>query len=685
MTDRDPRIPELADIIDVSAFQSLLKNFHVLSRVPVSILDLKGRVLIGVGWQDICTKYHRVNPDSCRNCFESDTELSAGISEGELRLYKCKNNMWDIATPIIVSGNHIGNVFMGQFFFDDEPLDYDTFRAQAKRYGFDEKMYIKALEAVPRFNRELVEQCLVFLRDLAQMISKLSYNNIKLARTLSEREALAKSLRESESRLNRAQEIAHLGSWELDMDNNTLTWSDEVYRIFGIEPRKFDATYEAFLQAVHPDDRQAVDTAYSSSLQRGNDTYEIEHRVVRRNGEVRFVHEKCTHIRNESGVVARSIGMVRDITKQKKAEEALIRARDEWERTFDSVPDMVAIIDNNHKIVRVNKAMAKRMGLSPEQCIGQPCYKHVHGLSSPPQFCPHACTLRDGRQHVVEVREEMFGGDLLISTTPLYDKRGEMIGSVHVARDITEAKRAEQRIVSLNNELKQNLWELETANSELQAFSYSVSHDLRAPLRSIAGFSQVLAEDYMENLDEEGKDALARILKATSKMGQLIDDMLNLSRVSRSEMQRETVNLSVIAEKIAAHLVQEQPERKVQFAISDGLIVHGDEHLLTVMFQNLLANAWKFTEKQDQAMIEFRKEQQDGQTVFLVKDNGVGFDMTYVDKIFQPFQRLHREDEFSGTGIGLATVKRVINRHGGRVWIEGEVGCGATVSFTLGN
>jgi PAS domain S-box-containing protein len=684
MPDKEPHIPELADIMDGAALQSLLENFYALSGVPVGILDLAGRVLVGVGWQDICTKFHRANPDSCRHCVESDTVLSAGVPAGEFRRYKCKNNMWDIATPIVVGGTHIGNVFMGQFFFEDEPLDYELFRAQARRYGFNEEKYITALEAVPRFTKAFVDQGMAFFRDLAHMISRLSYNNIELARSLREREALAQSLREGESRLNRAQEIAHLGSWELNLESNTLSWSDEVYRIFGLEPQQFESTYEAFLAAIHPDDRLAVDAAYSNSVRQGNDTYEIEHRVVRKSGEVRIVHEKCAHVRNQSGRIIRSIGMVHDITEQKKAEEALVRAKDEWERTFDSVPDMIAILDNQHKIKRLNKAMAQRVGLQPEACIGEPCYKYMHGTAAPPQLCPHSCTLNDGRQHVTEMREESLGADLLVSTTPLYDNQGGMIGSVHVARDITERKQAEQRIVTLNTELKQNLWELEAANRELEAFSYSVSHDLRAPLRSIAGFSQVLAEDYKETLDDEGQDALARILKASSKMGQLIDDLLNLSRVSRSEMQHDTVNLSNIAGKIAARWAKEQPERRVRFAISEGVGAQGDEHLLTVAFENLLANAWKFTEKQDQPLIEFKAEQRNGETVFLVKDNGVGFDMTYVDKLFNPFQRLHREDEFTGTGIGLATVKRVIKRHGGRVWIEGAVGEGATVYFTLG-
>ena len=199
---------ELADILDVEAIQSLLDSHYLLARIPMAIIDLPGRVLVGVGWQDICTKFHRMHPETCRYCIESDTQLSAGILPGESRLYKCKNNMWDIATPIIVGGEHVGNLFSGQFFFDDEPLDYDLFRAQAAQYGFDEKQYIAALDRVPRFARRTVEEGMAFFTKLAEMLSRLSYSNVKLARSLAERDALTGSLRESEARLREAKDAA---------------------------------------------------------------------------------------------------------------------------------------------------------------------------------------------------------------------------------------------------------------------------------------------------------------------------------------------------------------------------------------------------------------------------------------------------------------------------------------------
>jgi len=225
--------------------------------------------------------------------------------------------------------------------------------------------------------------------------------------------------------------------------------------------------------------------------------------------------------------------------------------------------------------------------------------------------------------------------------------------------------------------------QLETANKELEAFSYSVSHDLRAPLRSIDGFSLALLEDYGDKLDNEGRDYLERVRGATQHMAQLIDDMLNLSRVTRSEMRHEIAHLSAMAREIGEGLRKTQPEREVEFIIAENVTATGDERLLRVVMQNLLGNAWKYTGKHARARIEFGVKDEGGKPVFYVRDDGAGFNIAYADKLFGVFQRLHRRGKFPGTGVGLATVQRIIHRHGGRVWAEGEVEKGATFYFTL--
>jgi len=225
--------------------------------------------------------------------------------------------------------------------------------------------------------------------------------------------------------------------------------------------------------------------------------------------------------------------------------------------------------------------------------------------------------------------------------------------------------------------------ELESANKELESFSYSVSHDLRAPLRSLDGYSSALVEDYSEKLDEQGKKWLKNIHSSSLHMGQLIDDILGLSRVVRAELKFEQVNLSEIAQSQATKLKESEPVRKVEFVIASGVEVVGDRNLLELVLQNLLGNAFKFTSKSQSARIEFGFDRQNENKVYFVRDNGAGFDLKYVDKLFKPFQRLHSDKEYPGTGIGLATVQRIIQRHGGMVWADGEVNKGSTFYFTL--
>lgn len=225
--------------------------------------------------------------------------------------------------------------------------------------------------------------------------------------------------------------------------------------------------------------------------------------------------------------------------------------------------------------------------------------------------------------------------------------------------------------------------ELERTNKELEAFSYSVSHDLRAPLRSIDGFSHALLDDYADKIDDTGKDYLRRVRSACQRMGQLIDDLLSLSRVIRQEVKFETVDLTSLARSVAEQLARANPERRVTFVAADGVRVRGDAGLLRIVLENLIGNAWKFTQKREDARIEFGTMEKDRLPTIFIKDNGAGFDMAYVDKLFGAFQRLHEVKDFPGTGIGLATVQRIIHRHGGRISAEGAVGKGAAFYIVL--
>jgi len=226
--------------------------------------------------------------------------------------------------------------------------------------------------------------------------------------------------------------------------------------------------------------------------------------------------------------------------------------------------------------------------------------------------------------------------------------------------------------------------ELEQANKELEAFSYSVSHDLRAPLRAVDGFSKLLLDEYGEKLDEQASHYLNRMHAGTQKMSALIDDLLNLSHITRAPLRKEPINLTMLARGVIDELQEKEPSRKVAVEIASGLAAHGDAHLIAILLVNLLGNAWKYTSKQPEAQIAFGQQYTGNETIFFIRDNGAGFDMAGAGRLFAPFQRLHLDSDFEGTGIGLATVQRIISRHGGRVWTEATVGKGATFFFTVG-
>ncbi|MBI3147965.1 MAG: hypothetical protein HYZ17_05565 [Betaproteobacteria bacterium] len=259
--------------------------------------------------------------------------------------------------------------------------------------------------------------------------------------------------------------------------------------------------------------------------------------------------------------------------------------------------------------------------------------------------------------------------------------------AAYLASIYLDRERSEQEVHQLNTELEERVAsrtaELQAVNRELEAFSYSVSHDLRAPLRAIDGFSAILLQSHAEQLDEPSRNLLARIVAAAQRMGRLIDDMLALARVNRSPLHFEHLDLAALARTVAEELAHSQPERQVEFAIAESLPDVADPNLIRVVLENLLGNAWKFTRTRNAARIEFSMAMAAGERVYCVRDNGVGFDMVYADKLFGPFQRLHRPEEFPGTGIGLATVQRLIHRHRGRIWAESRQGHGAAFYFTL--
>jgi PAS domain S-box-containing protein len=375
------------------------------------------------------------------------------------------------------------------------------------------------------------------------------------------------------------------------------------------------------------------------------------------------------------------IAAIRDITERKRAEE-------KFRGLLESAPDAVVVVDQQGVIQFVNSQTEKLFGYDRVQLVGEPVEILV-----PKRFRKKHAKHRDGYYGEHPTRPMGVGLDLFgmrkngtefpveISLSPLQTEEGLLVSAA--IRDVTQRKRMEEDVQKLNEDLKQRAAQLEAANKELEAFSYSVSHDLRAPLRSIDGFSHVVLEDYGDQLPAEARGYLERVRAAAQRMAVLIDDLLNLSRVTRTAVQPKFINLSKMAEEIVHGLREAQPDREVDFSLTPDLMVEADPHLMHIVLENLLSNAWKFTSKQEQPAIEFGQKDHVKERTFYLRDNGVGFDMAYADKLFGVFQRLHSVSEFPGTGVGLATVQRIISIHGGRIWADSAEGKGTTFYFTL--
>ncbi|WP_374341027.1 MASE1 domain-containing protein [Methyloversatilis sp.] len=424
----------------------------------------------------------------------------------------------------------------------------------------------------------------------------------------------------------------------------------------------------------------------------------------RRDGQRwRYLASSGEPVFEASGAFQGYRGVSRDITAEMQAREALREEEFRLRALVDALPDLIVLKDKHLRWRLANKALLDTHWLKKMAWLGatsEELAAHLPSLSAVLRRNHDIAqeVARTCKPHYEEQVIDLTGQDprtYEVSVIPLTDDEGQFNGLVSVRREVT-AQREAARIQALhvegvklqNDELERRVSArtaaLESAIKELEAFSYSVSHDLRAPLRALDGFSRLLVEDYGDLLDEQGREYLARIRRNSQRMGELIDDLLELSRVSRAEVRRSLTNLSGIARDIARELDGESPAREVEWLIPEGLWVDADAGLARIVMENLLRNAWKFSKQQPHARIEIGQTVLGDQTAYFVRDNGAGFDMSYVGRLFSPFQRLHNTRDYDGSGIGLAIVQRIVRLHGGQVSAEGAPGKGATFTFSLG-
>lgn len=499
----------------------------------------------------------------------------------------------------------------------------------------------------------------------------------------------------SADRLSLILEQAIDGFWDWDIPNDMVYLSPGYCALIGRSPGNETISPDSFSPLIHPDDRERTSTALGEHLEGKRRDLVLEFRLICATGEYRWIESRGKIVeRDRAGRPARMVGTIVDISRRKQEEEEFALPRDISERKRDE-EELLASEERMRVMVEHLPAGAVYregdrlfINRAAEEIIGFPrdAIATVDAWFRALYPENHATV----RKYYEEDRAANFP---FRRTVPLRRGDGSVRfvefsgarhprGDIWLMNDVTARKVAESEIQRLNTELELRVAE---RTSELEAFCYSVSHDLRAPLRHIAGYSEILQEECFDRLDDKCRQYLSRIARAAVRMGELVDGLLVLSLVSREELHREVVDLGAICREITAELAQREPQRQVEVAVAEEAETSGDPRLLHILLENLLGNAWKFTARKPEARIEFGTIGTGSNRAYFVRDNGAGFDMKFSGKLFGTFERLHADDDFPGTGIGLAIVQKIVRRHGGRIWAESQVGKGATFFFILGS
>ena len=434
-----------------------------------------------------------------------------------------------------------------------------------------------------------------------------------------------------------------------------------------------------------PADSQEEESLILTKIKSGGSLEHFETLRQTKDGRLIDVSVTASPIRDITGKAVGVSKVARDISERKRTEEARQASEARYRTLFEYAPDGIVIVDSKGYYLDVNASICRMLGYTRDEFIGL----HASDIVAPAEI-PHIGQALDVIKSKSDYHREwqfrrkdgsVFAVDTIATAMP----DGNLMAMI---RDITDRKVAEEKIHQLNTELEQRVVErtaqLEAANKELEAFSYSVSHDLRAPLRAVNGFAGIVLEDFGAQLPEEGRRHLERIRAGALRMGVLIDDLLEFSRLSRQSVNRQNVNTVKLVQNVLDELKPQRDGRQIEIKIGELPACHGDPALLKQVWVNLISNAIKYTRGREPAIVEIGRSRENNANVYFVRDNGAGFDMEYANKLFGVFQRLHRADEFEGTGVGLAIVQRIVHRHGGRVWAKAEVNRGATFYFTIG-
>jgi PAS domain S-box-containing protein len=502
-------------------------------------------------------------------------------------------------------------------------------------------------------------------------------------RDQTEERAVQRALAEREAQFRATFEQAAVGIAHVRLDGAWLRVNQRLCDIVGYTSDEL--LHKTFQDITHPDDL-GRDINYLQQILAGEiQTYSMEKRYIRKDRSLVWINLTVGPVRDDTGALKYFVSVVEDISARKRAQAELDVSQRRLISMINAITESAFLMEPDGTILIANGAVAERLGTTPADMVGRNVFDFL-----PSELAPgRRLRIAEVMQTRAAVHFEDCRGERHIwnSIYPVFDSGNAVRQLAVFGYDITERKRAEDEVRTLNAALEQRVRDrtaqLEESNKELEAFSYSVSHDLRAPLRAIDGFTRLLADDYAPHLDTEGKRLCSIIHENTAKMGRLIDDLLAFSRLGRAEMSLSPVDMQTMANSVFHELTTPESLARIDFQVGALPPTLADPTLMRQVWMNLLSNAIKFSSKREQAVIKVSAQQDQGESVYVVQDNGAGFEMQYVGKLFGVFQRLHSSKEFEGTGVGLALVQRVIRRHGGRVWAESELDKGATFYFAL--
>lgn len=556
-----------------------------------------------------------------------------------------------------------------------------------------EKLVQQRTQELINVNRKLEAE--IHQRKLAEE------ENLRLNRLLEERiqektvvlQEVNEVLKQTNEELRANQEITSLaieageiGIWNWNVERAEAKWNSYMRDHLGFPVDNLMGNLDYFMDRLHPDDREKVKEALTYSLHHMT-RCSVEYRILLDNGDVHYIDTKWVVVANNEGKPTELFGICLNITERFKLQEILRESEEKFRSAVENSAIGIALVSLEGRWLKVNRALLDIVGYTEDELLQVDFQRITH-----PEDLAGDLTLmyelEDGMRTTYQIDKRYLHKDgrivwVQLNVSLVRDHENKPLYYISQIQDITERKHFQQELMKTNASLASRTQKLEALNAELEAFTYSVSHDLRAPLRSIGGYSQILEEDYYNAVDAEGKKVIQAIVRNARKMGRLIDDLLEFSRLGRKEMGKGLLDMRVVVEPLLRDMIAAEKERQITFMVHPLEIVAVDFHMIKLVWSNLISNALKYTRNEAIAHIEIGCYPTDTEVCFYIRDNGIGFNMDYVDKLYGVFQRLHRMEEFEGTGVGLALVKRVIDRHGGRVWAEGKENDGAVFYFSI--